>query len=203
MSNLLKSYSFGTFHGVDNIPINILGLFSELAEDPEKKIQYASEIISNGLEGRINFNRRFNIDAYEAKIRQNQGLTKSAKGKKELFLDYGSGSDDNNTEVRRKGGICLDNTNEVALMKMEDAYDKLINDDEVKYAIKTIKSLQKPLFIEEQVNFIGLLEQALNQVPDAIESIKNICQNYPVVSEQVEVILNSGYSFKECFSPDF
>ena len=200
MNKLLKSYSFGTFHGVDNIPSCILGLFSELAENPEKKIQYASEIISNGLEGRINFNRKFNIDAYEAKIRQNKVLLKNTKSKKELFLDYGSGSDDNYSETVRKGGVLLDSTNEVALMKMEDAYEKLADDSELQYAIQTIKSLQKTLFIEEQVDFIGLLEQALACVPTAINRVKEICENYTVVAEQVNIILNSGYSFEECFS---
>lgn len=199
MVKLLRSYSFGTFHGVDNIPSDILGLFSGLVENREKKIQYASEIIENGLEGRINLNRKFNIDAYEAKINQNLGLSKSSKGKKELFLDFGSGSDDYD-DTLRKGGINLESTKETALIAMEEAYNELLDNDELEYAIQTIESLQQTLFIDEQVDFIGLMEKAIDCVPSAINKVKEICSSYPIVAEQVEIILNSGHSFKECFS---
>ena len=66
--------------------------------------------------------------------------------------------------------------------------------------MKTIKSLQKDLLIEKHVDFIGLIQEALNQIPSAIASVKEICDEYPIVAEQVEIILNSGNSFEECFS---
>ena len=198
--SLLLSYSYGIYCGVDKLPTDVLGLFSELVTNPEKKLQYTSEIISGGLNGKINFNYEFKLDAYEAKIRKNEKLVKNAKGKKELFLDYGSGSDDSYNDVSRKGGIVLDSSSDSHLMKVEDAYNKLINEDALRYAINTIKAIQDDLFIEEQVDFIGLIKQSLNRIPSAIDKVREICEANPLVSEQVEVILSSGYSFEECFA---
>ena len=200
--SLLKSYSFGAYKGFDNLPSSVLGLFEDLVENKEMKIKYASEIIYNALNGRVDFSRKFNIGAYEAKIDHNANLNKSKKGKKEYFLDYSTGSDSESdfAATRRKGGIVLENANDRALIEINDAYETLADEDELRYAVQSIKAIQKDLFIEKQVDFIGLIQEALNRVPYAIQTVKDICEEYPLVSEQVSIILNSGNSFEECFS---
>ena len=199
---ILKSYGYGNYHGVDSVPKNILELFSDLSVNPEKQVNCSYEIVMNALNGGINFNRKFNIDAYEATINKNQAINTNKRKFKECYLDYGSSTSvsDSFKETVRNGGIVLESTSEEALTKIEDAYEKLIDEDEIRYAVKTIRALQKTLFIDEQVDFIGLIQQSLNNIPVAIEKIKSICEKYPLVAEQVEIVLTSGYSFEDCFS---
>ena len=142
--SLLKSYSFGSMYGVTELPTEVLNLFTGLVYNPEKKIEFASEIISAGLQGRIDFESEFNIEAYEAAIHKNLKLGKESKRKKEMFLDFSDNSDDWEETVR-SGGIKADSISASAVDKMEDAFEELLMEDELKYAVDTIKSLQ-PMF---------------------------------------------------------
>ena len=60
---LLRSYSFGTYMGVNELPVNILNLFLPLVTQPNKQIECVSEVVSAGLQGRIDFSKEFNLDA--------------------------------------------------------------------------------------------------------------------------------------------
>ena len=194
---MLRSYSYGTFCGHNELPDEILNLFTDLVEHPEKKIEFASEIISNGLQGRINFNSEFNIDAYEATIRKNNNLIKESKRKKEVFLDTGSSTDDFD-EVASKGGIKADRFMPTAL-QIQDAFEQVLLDDELAYAVSTIKELDEMLQIEEGVFIIRVLRQAIKGIPDSVKILKRICEDYEVVAEQIRIILDSGRSFDEIF----
>lgn len=196
--SLLRSYSFGSFHGYSELPKEVLNLFVKANQTPNKKIEFASEIISNGLQGRIDFTREFNLDAYEATIRKNQRLNLDAKKRKETYIDY-SASGDDWSDVFRTGGMTIDAVSASAIVDVKDAFEQLMDDEELKYAIESIKSLQPVLFVEEQVDFIGAIKDALNGIPNALATVKEICDKYDVVAEQVKCILSSGYSFEECF----
>ena len=74
---------------------------------------------------------------------------------------------------------------------LRDEYEKLLDEDELKYAIKEIKGLQKDIFIKEQVNVIGGLKDALNGVPVAIRTMRELCEKYERINELVEIILSS------------
>ena len=50
---LLRSLGFGKFHGVDELPTEVLNLFMDLAKNPEKHVEFSAEIISAGLQGKI------------------------------------------------------------------------------------------------------------------------------------------------------
>lgn len=194
---MLRSYSYGTFCGHSELPDEILNLFTDLVENPEKKIEFASEIISNGLQGRINFNSDFNIDAYEATIRKNNRLTKESKKKKEVFLDMNDSSDDFD-EVASKGGIKVNRFMPAAL-QLQDAFEQVLLDDELQYAINTIKELDDMLQVEENVFILKVIRQAIKGIPDSVKILRHICDEYEVVAEQIRVILSSGKSFDELF----
>lgn len=197
--SLMRSYSYGIFRGMDEIPEDVLKLFSSLCEHPEKKIEYASEIISAGLAGKINLNSEFYLDAYEARIRKNLFLGKENKRKKEVFLDFKDSSDDYE-DIARNGGITEDKATFNAVSKMEDAYEQLLNEDELRYAIETIKGLRKDFLVEERMDIIITLKQALTGIPESINKLKEVCNNYSVVGEQIKIILSSGYTFEELFA---
>ena len=194
--SLLRSFSFGHISGVTELSNEILGLFEDLVYNPEKKIEFASEIISAG---NIDFKHDFNIDAYESAIRKNQRLGKEAKRKKEVFLDFSDNSDDWDETVQA-GGIKADTATTRATKKMEDAYEQLLADEELKYAVETIKSLQPMLLVEAKMDFMCTVKQALKGIPESVNLLKRVCDDYEVVAEQVKIILGSGKTFEEIFA---
>lgn len=197
--SLLRSYSFGQMNGVDELPEEILRLFTDLVEIPEKQIEFASEIISAAMQGNIDLEHEFNIDAYESAIRKNIRLGKEAKRKKEVFLDY-TDSSDSWEETTQAGGIKADVATLQAVNKMEDAYEQIMLEDELQYAVETIKSLQPMLLIEARIDFLHTMKQALKGIPESVKILQNVCNEYEVLAEQVRTVLSSGYTFEEIFA---
>jgi cell fate (sporulation/competence/biofilm development) regulator YmcA (YheA/YmcA/DUF963 family) len=197
--SLLRSYSFGQMNGVDELPEEILRLFTDLVEIPEKQIEFASEIISAAMQGNIDLEHEFNIDAYESAIRKNIRLGKEAKRKKEVFLDY-TDSSDSWEETAQAGGIKADVATLQAVNKMEDAYEQIMLEDELQYAVETIKSLQPMLLIEARIDFLHTMKQALKGIPESVKILQNVCNEYEVLAEQVRTVLSSGYTFEEIFA---
>ena len=197
--SLLRSYSFGQMNGVDELPEEILRLFTDLVEIPEKQIEFASEIISAAMQGNIDLEHEFNIDAYESAIRKNIRLGKEAKRKKEVFLDYTDRSD-SWEETAQAGGIKADVATLQVVNKMEDAYEQIMLEDELQYAVETIKSLQPMLLIEARIDFLHTMKQALKGIPESVKILQNVCNEYEVLAEQVRTVLSSGYTFEEIFA---
>lgn len=197
--SLLRSYSFCQMNGVDELPEEILRLFTDLVEIPEKQIEFASEIISAAMQGNIDLEHEFNIDAYESAIRKNIRLGKEAKRKKEVFLDY-TDSSDSWEETAQAGGIKADVATLQAVNKMEDAYEQIMLEDELQYAVETIKSLQPMLLIEARIDFLHTMKQALKGIPESVKILQNVCNEYEVLAEQVRTVLSSGYTFEEIFA---
>ena len=40
---------------------------------------------------------------------------------------------------------------------------------------------------------------ALRGIPDAIDMVKNLCEEYPVAADLLKIILDSNYSYEEIF----
>lgn len=194
--SLLRSYSFGVFHGVNELPEEVLNLFSGV--DATKEIEFAGEIISAGLQGNIRFDQTFNIDAYQAAIRKNQRLNLEHSRKKQVFLDFSDNSDDWESTAM-SGGIKADVATVKAVNQMEDAYEQLILGEDLKYAIETIKSLQPTLLVDAQIDFLHTMKQALRGIPESVSLLKKVCEEYEVLAEQVHTVLSAGLSFEEMF----
>lgn len=195
---MLQSYSFGTFNGYNELPDEILGLFLGLSRTPEKHIEFASEIISAGLQGRINFDKEFNLDAYETAIRKNTFLGQEKRKKREVFLDFQASSDDFD-ETSREGGLVAERFTPTVL-QLQDAYEQVLLDDELEYAVSTIKELDSMLQVQEDVNILKAIEMALKGIPSAVDVIKKVCDDYEVVAEQIKIVLSSGKTFNELFA---
>ena len=193
----LNSLSFGVAHGYNEIPAEVLGLFSDLVTNGEKRIEFAAEIVLNGLQGRIDLNKSFNIEAYEATIRKNQKLSKEASRKTQVYIDFNSDSDFD--AVAKSGGIREDDIakSSSTVRAMRDAFEEYVDDESLAYAISSIKALNEELLIEERVDLIGAIKQAYRGIPSDISAVKSICENYSVVSDLVFEILNSGKDLEE------
>ena len=133
--SVLCSVSFGNYNGINELPDEVLGLFTSLLDNPNKKLEFA-----------------------------NQNLGKENKRKKECYIDMTDSADDWE-EVSGRGGIKLAQVNSRAVDKIQDAYEHLLLDDELKYAVDTIKAINEDLMIEESIDLIYALKQSVRGIP--------------------------------------
>ena len=183
----------------------VLNLFKVLVDEPTKVINYSSEIIEAGLKGRIALNSEFNIDAYMNAIESNTRLRKHNDGKKvRSFNSVGQRNDDSSTyytEVFEEDIAKLYNTDVVSssLNKVVDAYEQLLNEDELKFAIESINMLQEDFILEEKVDLLGLVKSALGGIPSSIKHLKELCEEHTILGENIKIVLESGREFNELF----
>lgn len=187
---MLRSFSFGLIYGVNELPENVINLFSELLKHPEINIEHASEIVEAGLKGNIGEN--FSLIAYEKGIKKKEALAKISKAKKKKNIDISLDTEQDNS-VTSYFDISMTQLDMqvVKTTDLLDEYEKLLNEDELEYAIKEIKGLQKDIFIKEQIDVMQGLKDALDGVPVAIHTMKELCEKYERVNELVEIILSS------------
>ena len=198
--SLLRSYSFGFYNGCSEIPNELLShCFSSLVESPEKHTEYALDIILRGLQGSIDFTKDFNIDAYEATIRHNLKMNKEGRKKKESYISSDDCEEDWDA-VAMNGGIKMDVLSARAAEHMRDAYDELIQEDALRFAVETINSLREDLLIEERMDIVVVIKQALKCIPESVKMLKRVCSEYSVLAEQIQVILESGVDLDMLFA---
>ena len=198
---MLRSFSFGLIYGVNELPENVINLFSELLQHPEINIEHTSEIVEAGLKGNIGEN--FSLIAYEKGIKKKEALAKISKAKKKKNIDTSLDTEQDNS-VTSYFDISMTQLDMqvVKTTDLLDEYEKLLNEDELEYAIKEIKGLQKDIFIKEQIDVMQGLKDALEGVPVAIRTMKELCEKYERVNELVEIILSSKIpleSYLVCF----
>lgn len=206
---LLRSFSWGSYKGVSELPKDVLGLFVCLVENPEKKVEFTSTIINNSLDGKIDLTRDFNLDGYEAAIRKNQYLSKQGEKKKKSYIDF-SNDKDNFVDVARSGGITADMLYSNASAEMQesyscademiDAFETVLDSEELKYAVSTIKSLNYDFIKEYGTDLVHCLKQALRGIPQAIEEAKRVCDDFPVIADLVKTILTSNEDINVLFA---
>lgn len=187
---MLRSFSFGLIYGVNELPENVINLFSELLQHPEINIEHTSEIVEAGLKGNIGEN--FSLIAYEKGIKKKEALAKISKAKKKKNIDISLDTEQDNS-VTSYFDISMTQLDMqvVKTTDLLDEYEKLLNEDELEYAIKEIKGLQKDIFIKEQIDVMQGLKDALNGVPVAVRTMKELCEKYERVNELLEIILSS------------
>lgn len=191
----LRSFSFGSSMGVDEIPQKVLSLFSTHV-GAGKQIQYASEIIFAGIQGRINLDREFNLEGYIKAIEHNTNLYKNNRKKKESFIDNSSSSDDY-MDVVKEGGIKADH---IQLDEVRDAFEELVEHDELRYAVSAIKKVNAEFIVVEELDLIEAIRMALKGIPQALADVQRICEFYPRVAENIKTILSSGFEFEAIFA---
>ena len=187
---MLRSYSFGMIYGVNELPEYVLNLFKELIYNPELNLEHTDEIIVAGLKGNIGEN--FSLGAYEHGIQKKEDLAKLSKAKrrKNINISVNMEDDESLTSYFDISMSQLDNQL-VKTSDLCDEYERLLNEDELKYAIEEIKSIKKDIFIKEQVNIVSGLKDALKGKPVAIRTMKEMCEKYEKVNELMKIILSA------------
>ena len=193
----LRSLSFHQFCGVDELPMNVLNLFSPLSQTPEKKLEYAYEIVVGGLKGKINLSSGFNLDGYETAVRKNYSMALENTKKRNTFI---VAEDDGYEDFLKIGGTTLDLASVRMVSKMEDEYAKLLDSDELTHAVETIKALYEEYIKSEGVDLIACMKAALGGIPDAVAKIREMCLENSLVAEYVKVILECKTPVEELFA---
>ena len=179
---VIRSLSFGNYNGYTELPDNVLGLFQKLVDNPEKQIDYASEIIDNALEGLIDYNT-FDLDSYIYVIRYNDKLVKSKKKGSIVSLDTLETSHETTSYAN----------------KMRDNYYELIDEIELQDAISTINALQEDIIVRDRVDLRYNIQRALEGIPIAIDILKDLCEKHTDLKESLRIVLTSGKTFNQMF----
>ena len=196
----LMSFSFGSFEGVNDLPPDVIMLFQGMQATPEKNLECSLDIIRGGLKGTINTNRPFNMRGWEYTYLKNERLGTFKKQAKQKYIAHGvGGNSDEFNQAMRSGGITEDQLAISAIEELTDAFEELIDNEELNYAISTIKSLNEDFILDYDVDLVSLIKKAVGGYHSSIEKLKEVCEEFTLVADYVKVILESGATIESCF----
>lgn len=119
-----------------------------------------------------------------------------------MHLDDGS-FDDDFTETMCNGYVkteYLSHDSMSCIDEMKDAFEELLNEEELDYAVSAIKSLNDKVIVEYGVDLIYAVRQAIRGFPQAIGVVKDLCLECKYISDLVEIVLSSGKEFNVLFN---
>lgn len=184
------------------LDMEVWGLFSQMSELPNIPVEHALEIIERAKEGAIDLTREFNLFGYDYAIKTNRKRKAIKKLSTETFIDFSGCRDDRQSDVESRGGISIDvvSYQADALSDAKNEFECLFDNEELKCAIESIKSLNDDFMVEYSIDLISLIRKAVKGIPQAVLKLKEVCDEMTCVAEQVKIILSSGVSVEECFS---
>ena len=181
-------YSFG-FAKYDYIPPVVLDLFvgyENTTVNGEPVLNYTLEVYEAVLDGRVDV-KHFNMIGFIRGIQDNTKMNKE-KSTKKLTYFKSEGSDEE-----------ADGVAENHVRTPEDKYAEYDDSDEVQWAVNKIITLQDEFSVDYGVNLIHAMKKAAEGFPQAVELLKNLCDEADTLSELVYIILSSGQSLDELF----
>ena len=182
---LMKSISFGK-----EVDPQIWDLFKD-ANEIGSRLDYTLEIIDAAMSGNIDLSREFELEKYINSINRTRKLEALREAKKVVHITEDSYDDEENSGVSSdRISYFVDST---------DEYEILENSFELRYAINKFNSLQEYFLVNAKCDVKFAVRQALRGIPDSIELLKNLCNDYPVAAELLKIILGSGYTYEEIF----
>ena len=201
---LLRSYSYGTFMGVSELPPEVLNLFKPLVKEDGKQISYASEIVFAALAGKIKLDDSFNMDSYSCNIsihiktiRKNEILIKDKKRMYESSYTPSSDCDDELTDLDYYSMHSANNIDDL------DEYAKFEDKEFFQYSISKLKELNKDFIVYYGVDLIFCIKRALDGIPSALDTLKDICNNFDNVKDMVYALLTSEKDLDSVLQIDF
>lgn len=180
---LLRSVSFNT-----ECPTKVWELF-EKANELGTKLDYTLEIIEAAMQGRIDFEKDFKLKEYVASIDRTRRLEGLREAKKAVHLTDVSDDEDDISGVPYP-------------VDDKDDYEELENKFELLQAVNQFNELQYYFMVNAKCDSKLAVNQALKGIPESIELVKNLCNDYPIAADLLKIILGSGYSYDQIF-PEF
>lgn len=184
----------------DAIDSRIWALFTQM-QNSSMEIDCIEEIVTRAIEGGIDLDREFNLPAYVAAIHRNSDRKSYRKLTKETFIDF-HGEREAAEDSSAMGGMSIDvvSYQADALSEAKSEFEMLFDNEELMYAINTVKDLNNDFVVEYSIDLIGLIKKAVQGIPQAVVKLKEVCDSVEVVAEQVKIILSSGVSVDTCFA---
>ncbi len=179
---LLRSVSFTT-----ECNPKIWELFKK-ADELGTKLDYTLEIIEAAMQGRIDLEGEFKLKEYVASIDRSRRLEGLREAKKAVHV-----TDISDDEEDSGVAYPVDSRND---------YEEFENNYELQQAVERFNDMQYYFMVNAGCFAKTAVRQALRGIPESIELVKNLCDEYPIAAELLEIILGSGYSYEDIF-PEF
>ncbi|MCM1217794.1 MAG: hypothetical protein NC548_25160 [Lachnospiraceae bacterium] len=165
----------------------------------------ALEVIDASLRGKIDLDRveqaaleegdtdtAFNLFAYNCEVQKNRRKVSYVEAGRVLHI---SGIEED--DYIEAYGVPESVVSEYADAGKPDEYEKLLDEEEVQYAMGVIMGMQNVLLIEYRINFWHCMRQALKGVPESIALMRRLAEDAPDIGELIWIILSSGRSVEE------
>ena len=152
----------------------------------EPVLNYFFEVYMSAYEGRVNF-ETFNLIGYIREIQKNNSIKAYEKAKKVKNIKFGVSEDAENEDGVSEGRI----------VDTRDDYEKLIDNYEVRWAIKRLKTIRKDMLVGFNVNIVATIEKALSGYPQAVETLSTLCDEIDEISKILHILLESGENVSE------
>lgn len=183
MKSTLKSLSFGSYMGVDEIPSIVCELLAEKEDvrvNGENLYDYALEIIEAALKGKIVLDSSFNVIGFVRTIQKNKNLVEHKSSRKCTYFKPEGDEDD-------KGGVV-----ENHICEDKNEYNRVDVQLDAVWAVSQIVEHNNELIDDFGLNLIGLLKKAKMGLPQAIERLRDNVNEHPRIAEWVLLLLESG-----------
>lgn len=183
---LLRSYGFAEEIGGD-----IWNLFKNVNKLPAGMDYHVLEIIRSAQTGDIDAkkyaedDKDFDIVSYVKKIEKNQRQEYSRNKKREKVL-----LDD--VDADEEGVVA-------PTVPFADPYESIDNADELEEAVRWIHDNAMWMLVECRIDIYLCMRQALKGIPESIQALRRVSEEYELVGEKIYAVLSSGYSFEELF----
>lgn len=165
---------------------DVLCLFKGISEC--KDFDSSIEVIDAAMAGRINSDKDFNLAGYDTGVKNNTYMNESKKAGEEVYLDA--------EEDTYADAVLFEQSAKI------DPYEAIFNENEVQSSVTKLLSMRTEFLVDEGVDFIFAIRQALKGIPQAVECLRSLCENYSRIRDHIQIILASGIPFEDLFPED-
>lgn len=158
-------------------------LFVDMVASPHKEVTCTAEVINGAKNGKIYLDRPFNLFGYQYNTEKYKELSKNKKSQKEKFIT----TDVDCEKTRRTNGIQDNAIKDMSAISLED---EIVDTAEVEYAINSIVRISDSFLVEEGIDLKVLLERSLSGVPNAVQTLKRVCEDFEILGDYIKLLLD-------------
>lgn len=199
----LRSLSFSNDVNICAVSCHLFKDLYDKEKGPIKDLDFTVEMYENAAAGRIDMSKEFNLQGYIIGCRKNEKLVQSKRRKKLTHLMQSESED--------SGGIAV-----AKVVDERDDYEKLLDDDELKFTISKFKETSRIWCEDFGVDLIEVIRSTLHLLSDrddadvetaeetmrlnkVVSVVKDITVISPDIGEMLYVLLSADFSFDELF----
>lgn len=160
-------------------------------EKVDEPFEYVLEIIDAATAGRIDLDN-FNLAAYNKTIKKNENKVGNRRKNKILRI----------TEDIDEAGVEPYAVPEAVVSlyaEQVDEYEKLENAEELKFAVKELRTLSVSILYDYRIDLFRCMQQALKGIPNSIKLLQELVNADPYIGSLIKIVLKSEKSLSELF----